>query len=109
MAQNFSSPGYAAFGRLLWMMIGPAVLIITTAHIVLEGEGWNTTADYVFFFVMAVTLLGRWLELAGGNPQTCDGEPATRKQVYRYTIVTLVLGGVVWVMANVVGNHGLIF
>jgi hypothetical protein len=106
MDQTSSSPAYAVFGRLLWMMAGPAVLIITTAHIVLEGKGWHTTADYVFFVALAATVLGRWLEMLGGHPQTCDGAPATRKDVYRYTIVALVVGVALWVLANALGNRG---
>jgi hypothetical protein len=107
MERTSTSPGYAVLGRLLWMMAGPAVLIITTAYILLQGKGWHTTADYVFFFALAGTVVGRWLEVLGGHPQTCDGEPATRKDAYRYSIVALVAGVALWVLANALGNWGL--
>jgi hypothetical protein len=88
------------------MGAGPMVLAVTTIFIFLEGKGWHTAADYVFFATLGAMVLGRWLEMLGGNPLTSEGRPATRKDFYQY--VALILGGGVtlWVLANALGNQG---
>jgi hypothetical protein len=106
MERNQFTPGSAALGRLLWMALGPAVLVITTMHIFLKGTGWHTPADYVFFATLAVMVLGRWLEALGGAPLTSVGEPATSKDFYRYVASLLGAGVTIWILANAFGNHG---
>jgi hypothetical protein len=41
-------------------------------------------------------LLGRWAEFRGGDPRTATGEPATRQDLRRYTLLASVLGLAVW-------------
>ncbi len=106
MDTNQHTPGYAGFGRLFWVILGPMLLAITTLHIFLEGTGWHTTADYLFFAILAAMILGRWLEVLGGVPETTDGEPATRKDFYRYIVLVLIVGLAIWIIANAFGNRG---
>jgi hypothetical protein len=106
MEKNQSTSGFAAFGRLVWMALGPIVLAFTTIHIYLNGTGWRTTADYVFFAILGGMILGRWLEVLGGIPLTSVGEPATRKDFYQYVALVLGAGLTIWIVANAFGNHG---
>jgi hypothetical protein len=106
MDTNQPTPGYAGFGRLFWVVLGPMLLAITTMHIFLNGTGWHTPADYVFFAILATMILGRWLEVLGGVAQTADGEPATRKDFYRYIAFVLIVGVAIWIIANAFGNRG---
>ena len=106
MDNDKSPTGFAALGRLVWMALGPMVLAVTTMHIFLNGTGWHTPADYVFFATLAVMILGRWLEVLGGVPLTSVGEPATRKDFYFYVASVLGAGLTIWIIANAFGNHG---
>ena len=42
-------PLQALLGRMLWLVIGPLVLILLTVEIILSGRGWLTWDDFVFF------------------------------------------------------------
>jgi hypothetical protein len=106
MDKNQSTPQFALFGRLVWMALGPGLLAITAIHIFLNGKGWHTPADYVFFATLAAMVLGRWLEILGGQPLNSDGEPATPKDFYRYVALVLGVGVALWVLANAFGNRG---
>jgi hypothetical protein len=106
MDKNRSTPAFAALGRLVWMVLGPGFLAITTMHIYLYGTGWHTTADYVFFATLGVMIFGRWLEFVGGVPLNSLGEPATRKDFFEYVVWVLGGGLTIWIMANAFGNHG---
>jgi hypothetical protein len=106
MEKNRSTPLSTALGRLIWMVLGPGFLAITTMHIYLYGTGWHTTAHYVFFATLGVMILGRWLEVLGGVPLNSPGEPATRKDFYEYVAFVLGAGLVIWIIANALGNHG---
>jgi hypothetical protein len=77
------------------------------AAIINAGTGWLTGLDLAFLAVLGGMLLARWLEFRGGDPQTATGEPATLAHLRRYTLVALLLGLAVWVVANLVGNHWL--
>jgi hypothetical protein len=92
-------------GRLFWMMIGPLLLVLTIYFIATSGTGWTTTADLLYFVILGGMILGKWLEFRGGSPQTSTGEPATAADLHRYILMLVTIGPVVWVLANLVGNH----
>ena len=92
-------------GRLFWMMIGPLALMLTIYFIVSSGTGWRTFADLLYFIILGGMILGKWLEFRGGNPQTSTGEPASPADLGRYIIMAVTIGPIVWVLANLVGNH----
>jgi hypothetical protein len=106
MDTNQPTSGLVGIGRLIWVALGPAFLALTTSHIVLEGTGWHTPADYVFFAILATIILGRWLEVLRGVPLTSCDEPATRKDLNRYVTCVLVAGLAIWILANAFGNRG---
>lgn len=94
-------------GRLVWMLAGPMALVLMTFAIVSEGGGWLTVFDVLYFVILIAMLLGRRLEFRGGNPHTAMGEPATENDFRRYVLIALIATPVVWVLANLVGNHWL--
>lgn len=91
--------------RLVWMMIGPILLAIFCYLIVKNGNGWLTAVDLGYLGVLAAILLARCFEAWNGHPQTANGEPATSEQIRRYLIAVALIGLLVWVGANVFGNH----
>ncbi len=96
----------AAVGRIFWMMVGPACLLVCTVLIMNpSGTGWHTGADIVYWVALVGMLLGRWLEHSGGNPRNGLGQPATADDLRRYLIVATAVGATVWVAANILSNH----
>jgi hypothetical protein len=100
------APSLSLFlSRIVWMMFGPLFLLLCAGKVISTGNGWFTPADIAYFVVLAVTIFARWFEFLKGNPQTSTGEPATPADLQRYVLTMLALGGGVWVIANLFGNH----
>lgn len=105
MAESGTNTLGVVVSRLTWMLIGPLVLFLTTYFILTSGTGWRTVADVVFFVALGAMMLGRWIEFRRGAPQTATGEPATPAHLRRYIAALAIGGPLVWIAANVVGNH----
>jgi ABC-type polysaccharide/polyol phosphate export permease len=91
--------------RLTWILLGPLVLLGITWGIVSQGTGWFTGLDAAFAVVVGLMVLGRWVEARSGTATTLTGEPASGAYFKRYVTILLPLAVVVWVAANVLGNH----
>ncbi len=100
-----SPTAVSAVARLFWMMFGPMAMFVAMFLIASNGGGWFTVADMVFLTLLGGLVLARWVEFRGGNAQTSTGEPATAEQLRRYAVGTVIVGLLVWVVANIVGNH----
>ncbi len=107
MTSMGSNSAAAAFGRVYWLMIGPMLLLLLAFHIARTGNGWFTTADYIFGGMLVVLPLARWLEFRGGHPKTNTGEPASESDLQQYFIAAPLVGIAIWVLANLVGNYWL--
>ena len=105
--RDTQSPFSAILGRLVWMLVGPMALVLMTFAIVSEGGGWLTGFDMMFFVVLAAMLAGRWIEFRGGRPHKATGEPANQTDLRRYVVAATLTAPVVWVLANLLGNHWL--
>jgi divalent metal cation (Fe/Co/Zn/Cd) transporter len=86
-------------------MLGPVVLLCTTWGILSQHTGWFTRLDAVFAVAVGLMVLGRWVEQRSGTATTLTGKPATLEQCKRYTAILLSSAAVVWVVANLIGNH----
>lgn len=93
------------FGRLMWFIIGPLVLIFVTYGIVTNGDGWLTGKNATYLVSVALMVWGRWVEQRSGCATLADGKPATWEHFRRYVRYMLPGAAVVWLAANVVGNH----
>jgi hypothetical protein len=105
MANSPETPLIVVFGRLFWMMLGPVILLLIIYFIVTSGTGWRTFADLFYFITLGGMILGKWLEFRGGDPRTSTGEPARPTDLRRYILMIITIGPIVWVLANLVGNH----
>ena len=94
------------FARLFWIFFGPLLIILLTGHIALDGTGWHTSADYVFFLILGGIVFARWFEFREGNAMTATGESATHADVTRFTWIVAIAGTCVWILANAFGNRG---
>lgn len=89
--------------RMMWMMLGPMLLIVTTYAIVTSGS-WFTAWDAAFCGVVALMIAGRWVEQQSGSAMTATGEPATVGHFRRYVRFLLPLTMGIWVAANLLGK-----
>lgn len=96
---------YLLFARVFWFMLGPGILFLCVVNIVMSSSGWLTAVDIVFALVVAGMLLARWLEFRAGNPRRSDGQPAQPGDLPKYVIGTTATALVVWIAANLAGNH----
>lgn len=92
-------------GRLTWIALGPVALVGLTIGIVSGGTGWLTGLDAAFVLVAGLMLLGRWTEQRSGSATTLTGEPATPAQLRRYVVLLIPVAAVIWLAANILGNH----
>lgn len=91
--------------RVTWTLVGPLVLILLTIGIITSGTGWLTWLDATFGLVVALMIAGRWVEQRSGRAQTATGGPSTMANYRRYVVGLVPFALIVWVIANLVGNH----
>lgn len=91
-------------GRLMWALLGPMLLLLSTYAIIFVGKGWFTRWDAIFGGLVVLMLAGRWLEHRSGSATTITGEPATAEQYHRYLILLPAVAVILWLVANVVNN-----
>jgi hypothetical protein len=97
----------AFVGRVFWMMVGPFALATLALSIAGQADGWTSPSDLLYFIVLAGMLIGRWTEFRFRLPMTASGEPATSDHLRRYVLGLGLLGLVVWVAANLIGNRAI--
>ena len=93
------------FARFFGALLGPMVLVLTTMSIVNSGSGWFTKLDALFACLVVLTVASRWVEQRSGSATTAKGEPATMQDFRRYVRSVLLIATLVWVAANLLGNH----
>jgi hypothetical protein len=91
--------------RLMWMFMGPLILVIIIYRAVSQGDGWLRLGDAVYAIALALMIGARWLEMRSGTAMTATGEPATMRHFKRYVIVLLPVAAILWIAAKVTGNH----
>lgn len=105
MATTSSTPITLLFARLFWMMIGPAILLLTSIQIVSHSAGWFTFADVVFGATVAAMIFAKWIESLGVEARRADGELIQPGDLRRYIIGVIAVGCAAWAIINLVGNH----
>jgi hypothetical protein len=98
-------PLLALLGRWLWFVIGPIVLIVLTAMIIITGTGWLTGYDLAFYVTVALMVLGRWIEVRSGYGRTANCNHATPQHFRRYLVRLVPWAILVWTTANYLGNY----
>ena len=100
---------WAALGRIVWMAVGPACLVLSLILIMNSpGAGWLTGPDMLYWTALAAMLLGRWTEYRGGDARNGFGEPSGGKELGRYVAGLAIVGPTVWLIANFVSNSLLV-
>lgn len=97
-----SSGGLVAVARLFWMMLGPALLFLLAGIIAKNGNGWFAPASIAFVIILIGVIVARW-----SDPETGYGDPTTPADLPKFTVGTIVVGLITWLLANALGNHWL--
>ena len=104
-SQMYGSLGLLAY-RLVWMVLGPMTVTVTSVMIVVNGTGWLTGLDVAFLFAVLVTLGARWASYLSGDLSDDSCQPTTTPlSMRRYTVRLVVVAFLMWAVANALGNH----
>lgn len=91
--------------RVTWLFAGPMILAFLALAIFNRNDGWIAATDLGFLVVMAATVGARWIAFHSGDTSNSNGEATSLDQLRRYSIGFLTGGILVWIAANVTGNH----
>lgn len=99
---------FTLLARVYWAGFGPVLLLLSLATVGQGPSRWLTAADVVYFVLLALLPLSRWLEFSLGKGQTADGKPVTLNHLRTYSAVVVVCGFLAWVLAKAIGNYLLV-
>ena len=87
--------------RLIWMVVGFAALAVT-AYLIIQHKAF-TLFDALFWAIVLVCVVSRFLDVAYLNGETCDGKPALMTHWRRYSLFLLGLALPLWGLAHGIG------
>lgn len=93
------------FCRLWWCFLGPALLCFLAIQTGIAHDGWIASFDLVFLIVLLTTVGARWISFRVGDRKNAFGDIITLGQLRRYSILFIVGGVVLWIVANLLGNN----
>jgi uncharacterized membrane protein len=79
--------------RMLWMVYGLVLFMISLVIIAIQGKSWGGVADIAFCVILALCIGGRMLD-----------HPALKPSRRKYAIRMVVVGAVLWGIAHLIGN-----
>jgi len=92
----------ALFARLFWMLLGNFALLICAAKIFMDRNVSIRASDIVFWCVVLVMIVVRFLDIKYLEGQTATGAPATIKHWQKYAFILLIAAVVIWSAAHAV-------
>ena len=93
------------FATVFRALLGPMLLALTAMGILNSGSGWFTKLDAIFAGLLALMVACRWVEQRSGSATTAKGERSTMQDFRRYVRSVLLIATLIWVAANLLGNH----
>lgn len=103
MDREPSTPVSIGLLRLFWIFFGPAILFILAFGMTSQPAGWFGLASLAYLVILGAVIVARQFD-----PRDSLGDPASPGDVQRFTILALIAGLAVWVVANGLGNHWLV-
>jgi hypothetical protein len=79
--------------RMLWMVYGMVLFVLSLIMIAIQGKGWFGIADIAFCVLFALCIGARMLD-----------HPAIKPSRRKYAITMGVVGTVLWGIAHLIGN-----
>jgi len=90
------------FARLLWMLLGNLVLVITAIFIAQYREGVFHTADGIFWITAGVLILVRYLDIKFWGGATGMGKPASMADWRSYVMILLGCCTAGWLLLHLI-------
>jgi len=99
-AREAADANTGALLRLGWMLGGNILLLIVGLTIFM-GPPWTITfKDALFWAVVALVILVRYVDVTRFAGQTADGKPATRRDFVRYALGLVTSSAAIWTLAQ---------
>jgi hypothetical protein len=90
--------------HLTWVFLGPIVLFVILYGVVKEGASWITPLDFLYFAIVGLILLARWLDQKSGQSTNSEGEPSTWEDFRHYIRMLPVYALAAWIVSKGVGH-----
>lgn len=91
--------------RLYWLALGPIFAMFSLIAVARTSAGWLTVIDGVYFVLLGLLPLSRWLEFRLGKLETSAGKPATGTDLRNYVLLVAIGGAVAWAVAKLISNY----
>jgi hypothetical protein len=90
---------------MYWLGFGPIFALLSLVSVAGNSAGWLTLIDAVYFVLLGLLPLSRWLEFCQGKAETPAGKPATWADLRNYFLIVSVGGTVAWMIAKLICNY----
>jgi hypothetical protein len=97
MSSSQTTSFVAIVARLIWMLAGPAALLLMAYSLLRNENGWLSSQSIAFLVVLAVVIIARWFD-----PQTSEGQPTTTAHLRTFTAAAAGIGLAAWAVTNVI-------
>ena len=91
--------------RMYWMFLGPSFALLSLIGVAGNSAGWLTVIDGVYFVLLGLLPLSRWLEFRLGKAETSAGKPATWTDFRNYLGIVAAGGLLAWTIAKLIANY----
>lgn len=95
-----ASPG-GCLVRLTWLMFGHVALVTFAALILKNDPPLLSVMSVAYWGVVLVIVAARYLDIVHLDGTTADGDPATRRDLHRFSAVTVTVAAVLWAAVHV--------
>jgi|GEM_PF-1768706 len=86
--------------RLYWMLLGPALMVVTAA-LIAKHTSWSLGWRDIVFWGAIGSLIGvRHLDVHRFGGKSADGTPVTGRDLRRHTMIIAAVGLLLWVLAH---------
>lgn len=99
-----SQPLWTLVLRLLWQVIGPAVLGLFLIDVMMHSQAEVTARDGIYATVAGLTIALRWIDFCFGEPRFPREEPSTVPQVRNFSLIVAASATFLWIVAQAIGK-----
>lgn len=101
-SQESHDSAVGLFLRIMWLIGAFGGIALTAAYILRRGSAPFTSTDVLYWFIVALAVGARWLDILRYDGTTADGRPATKADGKRYTVIVVGSALAAWVVAHLI-------
>jgi hypothetical protein len=98
--QTPQQSGLGYLVRFVWMLIGPAIVILSLLLLFRGDRGNFSTADAVLWIAVGACVVLRYVDVSRLNGLKATGERATMADWRRYAVVLVIVASGLWILAR---------